>query len=83
MLIALLQFPRILWLISGEKHAFVGPMSACALAKIKDYFQNGQLPGDDDFCTAETGPWDVVINGTLEEHIEDAGLTDLIGLMES
>jgi hypothetical protein len=42
----------------------------CAFAKIAALFQNGTMPGKDNYCALESGPWGVVINGTLSRRSE-------------
>jgi hypothetical protein len=49
----------------------------CAFAKLRAYFQSTQLPGQDNFCATESAPFGVKLNGTLQENIQKAGLSDL------
>ncbi|KAI0428931.1 TAP-like protein-domain-containing protein [Xylaria sp. FL1042] len=51
--------------------------NACQQMKVNTYFQNAQLPGNDSFCALETGPFGIVLNGTLEDIINQAGLSQL------
>jgi hypothetical protein len=50
----------------------------CGFAKMRNYFQSNALPGNDSFCPLETGPFGILLNGTLEENIMQAGLADLV-----
>ena len=36
----------------------------------------------EDGCPLEVGPFGVMLNGTIAENLENAGLTDLVALME-
>jgi len=40
------------------------------------------MPGNDSYCPLEGGPWGIVLNGSLKERIEQAGLSDLVHLDE-
>jgi hypothetical protein len=40
--------------------------NACANAKINAYFQEGKLPGHDNFCSLEAGPFGIVLPGRLD-----------------
>ncbi|KAI1428171.1 TAP-like protein-domain-containing protein [Xylaria sp. FL1777] len=51
--------------------------NTCQQAKVNAYFQNTQLPGNDSYCALESGPFGVVLNGTLEDIIIQAGLSQL------
>ncbi|KUJ12862.1 alpha/beta-hydrolase, partial [Mollisia scopiformis] len=44
-------------LIDGAGHTTLGPLNKCGNSKINAYFQNGTLPGDDNFCSLEQGPF--------------------------
>ena len=35
--------------------------NSCANKKIHDFFQNGEMPGSDNFCASETGPFGVTL----------------------
>jgi hypothetical protein len=48
------------------------------LAKIGAFLINGTLPGTDNYCPLEAGPWGILANGTLSELLEAA---DLKGVM--
>ncbi|KAI1121793.1 TAP-like protein-domain-containing protein [Nemania abortiva] len=52
--------------------------NACQRAKVNAYFQNSQLPGNDSYCGLETGPFGITLNGTLEDIIDEAGLSRLV-----
>jgi len=40
----------------------------CAYAKIGAYFQNGTMPGSDNSCQIEPGPWNITITGGFEKR---------------
>lgn len=50
----------------------------CAYQKIATYFQTGDLPGNGFFCAFEAGVLGITLNGTLEETIAKAGLSNLV-----
>lgn len=60
------------------KHTTRTTQNLCGYSKIANYFQTGQLPGNDSFCALEAGPFGITLNGTLKQNIEDAGLSDLV-----
>ncbi|KAI1862335.1 uncharacterized protein JN550_010197 [Neoarthrinium moseri] len=64
--------------IDGTGHTMVATQNKCAFAKVAAYFQANQMPGDDSFCPLEAGPFGIVLNGTLQENIDQAGLSDLV-----
>ncbi|TVY25840.1 Tripeptidyl aminopeptidase [Lachnellula hyalina] len=64
--------------IDGMGHTASAPVNYCGFAKMKAYFQTSQLPGNDSFCPLEAGPFGIVLNGTLKENIQQAGLSDLV-----
>ncbi|KAI0818354.1 TAP-like protein-domain-containing protein [Xylaria sp. FL0064] len=51
--------------------------NTCQQEKVNAYFQNTKLPGNDSYCTLETGPFRIVLNSTLEDIISQAGLSQL------
>ncbi|KAN0089862.1 TAP-like domain containing protein [Hyaloscypha variabilis] len=55
-------------------HTTLPTQNACALAKIGAFLINGTLPGTDNYCPLEAGPWGVLANGTLSELLEAADL---------
>jgi hypothetical protein len=61
----------------NSKHTSGATQNTCGFAKVKAYFQTTQLPGNDSFCSLEKGPFNIVLNGTLEDNINRAGLSDL------
>jgi hypothetical protein len=61
-----------------SKHTSSATQNTCGFAKIKAYLQTTKLPGNDSFCALETGLFNTVLNGTLKENIEQAGLSDLV-----
>jgi hypothetical protein len=62
----------------NPKHTSSSTQNMCGFAKMRNYFQSNALPGNDSFCPLETGPFGILLNGTLEENIMQAGLADLV-----
>ncbi|KAK9426677.1 putative Peptidase S33 tripeptidyl aminopeptidase-like C-terminal domain-containing protein [Seiridium unicorne] len=62
----------------GMGHTTSATQNLCAYTKVATYFQTNALPGNDSFCALETGPFGLILNGTLEENIMQAGLSDLV-----
>ncbi|KAG9245276.1 TAP-like protein-domain-containing protein [Calycina marina] len=52
----------------GTGHTSLAVINVCALRKIGAYFQNGTMPGCDNFCDQGMGPWNVTIPGGLEKR---------------
>ena len=73
----LLSNIKMLMLIKSQ-HTSNAARNNCGFAKVKAYFQNNMLPGNHSFCPLEQGPFGIVLNGTLEENIEQAGLSMLV-----
>ncbi|EMR71946.1 putative alpha beta hydrolase fold family protein [Eutypa lata UCREL1] len=63
--------------IDGMGHTTSATANLCGYAKVAAYFQTNQMPGNDSFCPLETGPFGIILNGTLTENIMQAGLSDL------
>lgn len=63
-----------------SKHMVRTTENVCGLTNIAAYFQTGQMPGNGSvtFCALEAGPFGIALNGTLEENIIQAGLSDLV-----
>ncbi|KAI1346272.1 TAP-like protein-domain-containing protein [Xylaria sp. FL0043] len=51
--------------------------NTCQQGKVNAYFQNTKLPDNDSYCALETGPFGIVLNGTLQDIISQAGLSQL------
>ncbi len=66
-------------MLTSLEHTTTATENSCGYAKIGDYFQTGKLPGCKYFCPLEEGPFGIVLKGTLEENIMQAGLSDLVG----
>ncbi|KAK3944424.1 TAP-like protein-domain-containing protein [Diplogelasinospora grovesii] len=64
--------------IDGMGHTTMATQNMCGFAKIGAYFQTGALPGNDSFCPLETGPFGILLNGTLQQNIMQAGLSNLV-----
>ncbi|TVY85210.1 putative hydrolase [Lachnellula suecica] len=64
--------------IDGMGHTTSATRNTCGYAKIRAYFQTNQLPGNGSFCPLEVGPFNIVLNGTLTENIQRAGLSSLV-----
>jgi len=45
---------------------------------MRAYFQDTTLPGNNSFCPLEVGPFGILLNGTLEDNIQRAGLANLV-----
>jgi hypothetical protein len=67
-------------MLTPPKHTSDASVNSCGFQKIRAYFQTNQLPGNDSYCPLEVGPFNIVLNGTLKENIEQAGLSDLVAL---
>jgi hypothetical protein len=67
-----------LQLLTTSQHTLIATQNTCGYAKVRAYFQTGALPGNDSYCPLERGPFGIVLNGTLEENIQQAGLADLV-----
>lgn len=54
-------------------------MNRCGFAHIAAYFKDGTMPGNDSFCAFDGDQFHIpfLLNGTLEENILQAGLTNL------
>lgn len=65
-------------ILNVSQHTSIATENLCGFAKLRAYFQANILPGNDSFCALEAGPFGVVLNGTLEENIQMAGLADLV-----
>jgi hypothetical protein len=50
-----------------QQHTTLAAQSECASLKINAFFQNGTLPGDDNSCALEAGPWNVTLS-SMEER---------------
>ncbi|KUJ23894.1 uncharacterized protein LY89DRAFT_571959, partial [Mollisia scopiformis] len=46
-------------------HTSVAAQNLCAFGKINTFFQTGQLPGTDNYCPLEAGPWNITLPGPL------------------
>jgi hypothetical protein len=51
-------------------------LNSCTNIKIKAYFQDGTLPGSDNFCPLEAGPFGVVLSGGLEKRTDYIDIRD-------
>jgi hypothetical protein len=67
-------------MLTSSKHTSDASVNMCGFRKISAYFQTNTMPGNDSYCPLEVGPFNIVLNGTLEENIEQAGLSDLVAL---
>ena len=49
------------------------------------FFQSGKLPGRDNYCALEAGPWNITISGPLEKRADfltvKRGLESLKGML--
>ncbi|KAK7724629.1 hypothetical protein SLS63_008609 [Diaporthe eres] len=65
-------------IVDGFGHAINPTQNLCGFSKIAKYFRTGEMPGNDSFCAFEGGSLGVLLNGTLEENIFRAGLSNLL-----
>jgi hypothetical protein len=65
-----LQRSIIFFKAKSIQHTSLPTYNKCFLAKIGDYLINGTLPGMANYCTLESGPWNVTINATLAGNNE-------------
>ncbi|KAE9372919.1 hypothetical protein N431DRAFT_376208 [Stipitochalara longipes BDJ] len=56
--------------IEGTGHTSLGSQNACASKKIGAFFQTGTLPGEDNYCPLEAGPWNITFAGPLDKRAE-------------
>ena len=54
--------------IDGTGHTSISAQNTCGFAKINAFFQDGVLPGKDNFCCLEAGPFNVTVAGGLEKR---------------
>ncbi|KUJ07981.1 alpha/beta-hydrolase [Mollisia scopiformis] len=52
--------------VDGTGHTSPITKNTCAFQKIGNYFKTGELPGNDNFCKLEVGPWNVTIPQGME-----------------
>ncbi|KAF4637999.1 hypothetical protein G7Y89_g79 [Cudoniella acicularis] len=57
--------------VDGTGHATFYVQNTCANNKINAYFQNGTMPGTDNFCKLEVGPFNITIPGGNIEKYEE------------
>jgi len=50
--------------------------NSCAFTKIATFFRDGALPGEENYCPLEAGPWNVTFAGPLEERVQFAEVVD-------
>ncbi|KAE9366802.1 alpha/beta-hydrolase [Stipitochalara longipes BDJ] len=55
-------------------HSSLLARNRCAFSKIVTFFINGTLPGEDNYCGPDAGPWNITIPGTLKEN---TGLSEI------
>ncbi|KAF9879047.1 hypothetical protein CkaCkLH20_03280 [Colletotrichum karsti] len=65
--------------IEGLGHTASATLNQCALAVVKSYFQ-GTMCGRDIYCPLEAGPFNVLLNGSIQENLVAAGLADISSL---
>jgi pimeloyl-ACP methyl ester carboxylesterase len=61
--------------VDGMGHTVSNTKNVCAFGKMRAYFQSSKLPGKDNMCPLEAGPFGVQLNGTLAKNIRKAGLS--------
>jgi hypothetical protein len=60
-----------------KQHTSLTTKNACSLAKIGAFLINGTLPGNDNYCALEAGPWNITIPGPLSKRSEILEISDL------
>ncbi|CZR56074.1 uncharacterized protein PAC_05962 [Phialocephala subalpina] len=53
--------------IEGIGHTSSATQNLCAFGKLNIFFQTGKLPGKDNYCPLEAGPWNVTLPGPLSQ----------------
>jgi hypothetical protein len=48
------------------------------MTKIGAFLINGTLPGDNNYCALEAGPWNITTTGPLAERSEIVEITEMI-----
>lgn len=64
-------------------HTTIDAQNLCAFAKINAFFQNGTLPGQENFCPTEAGPFGVTLAGGLAKRSEVSEITKMIKSLRS
>jgi len=64
--------------VDGIAHSTPQTLNACSNRKIKAYFQNGTMPGTDNYCAVETGPWSVNLTQPINMTADFAAVRDLV-----
>ncbi|TDZ74174.1 Tripeptidyl aminopeptidase [Colletotrichum trifolii] len=67
--------------IEALGHGGSATSNQCAFATVQRYFQD-KLCGREHYCPLEAGPWGVLLNGTIQENLEAAGLASLRSLYD-
>ena len=58
------------------QHTSASAMNVCGFTKINTFFQSGILPGKDNFCSLEAGPFNVTDPGGLEKSNDWSRIQD-------
>ncbi|KIM94052.1 hypothetical protein OIDMADRAFT_60890 [Oidiodendron maius Zn] len=61
--------------IDGTGHTSSGPYNTCGFSKMNAYLQYGTLPGSDNYCALEIGPFNVTYIGSLSKR-GDVGMIE-------
>ncbi|KAE9370517.1 hypothetical protein N431DRAFT_411948 [Stipitochalara longipes BDJ] len=56
--------------IEGIGHTSTATRNNCGYGKISAFFESGTLPGKDNYCPLEVGPWNVTATGPLAKRDE-------------
>ena len=57
-------------ILRSSKHSSIAPQNKCSYAKLNTFFQEGKLPGKDNYCKLEAGPWNITVEGPLERRAD-------------
>lgn len=56
--------------VEGTGHSVSATENKCAYSKINTFFQSGTLPGENNYCALEMGPFNVTLTGPLEKRTD-------------
>ncbi|WYZ46023.1 hypothetical protein EsH8_IX_000248 [Colletotrichum jinshuiense] len=66
-------------IVDSMGHGLSATNNLCAYGTLKTYFQD-TMCGQEHYCPAGVGPFNIQLNGTIQENLEAAGLSDLRSL---
>jgi hypothetical protein len=65
--------------LTFSQHTSTATHNTCGFGKISAFFESGTLPGKDNYCSLETGPWNVTTTGSLTKRSEVLEIRERIG----